>query len=288
MLDAGPDGRPENWIYTRIKHAFSPVAPIGLMEDMNDLGLMATYHLLIADKVLGDQRRWSELFQSRRDVGLRDYIMMDNSLIELGHPLPAPDLVRAVEIVQANTLVLPDSYGNARETLERSVNGAYEMWDILPNYCSFQFVVQGQSVEEAMKLVEDLKHWKPEGGAGLSVFDRITHLSVPRVFCDTTGSRKPLIQALYRTYGLPIHLLGFSENVADDVESCKMRGVTGIDSAMPLWAGQLQFTLDPESPNNPVSHRRRPRDYWMWGKGDWAPEMTINMFRVNQWLGNIL
>jgi hypothetical protein len=255
------------------------------MEDMNDFGLMGTYHLLIADKVLGNQRRWQELFASRRDTGIRDYVMMDNSLIELGHPLPAPDLVRAVEIVQANTLVLPDSYGNARETLERSVNGAYEMWDILPDYCSFQFVVQGETLDEALKLVEDLKHWKPNGNQ--SVFDRITHLSVPRVFCDRVGSRKPLIQELYRRYGLPIHLLGFSENVVDDVESAKMRGVTGIDSAMPLWAGQLQYCLDNE-PYNPVASRRRPRDYWMWGKSDWSPEMTINLFRVNHWLGNML
>jgi hypothetical protein len=213
--------------------------------------------------------------------------MMDNSLIELGHPLPAPDLVRAVEIVRANTLVLPDSYGNAPETLERSVNGAYEMWDILPDYCSFQLVVQGQTLEEALRLVEEMKLWSPEGADGQSVFDRITHLSVPRVFCDTTGSRKPLIKELYRRYGLPIHLLGFSENVVDDIESAKMLGVTGLDSAMPLWAGMLQLDLNHE-PHNPVVGRRRPRDYWMWGKGDWSPEMTINLFRVNQWLGNNL
>lgn len=275
----------KNWVYTRIRHQFSPVAPIGLMEDMDELGLLGSYHLLIADKVLGDQRRYAELFEARREAGIRDYIMMDNSLIELGHPLPAADLVRAVEIVHANTIVLPDSYGNMQETVERSVNGAYEMWGTLPDYCSFQYVVQGTSVEEAMQGLEALRKWEPE--TGTSVLERVTHLSVPRVFCDTVGSRKPLIHEVYRRTGLPIHLLGFSENIKDDILSATMRGVTGIDSAMPIWAG-MQMQILETDPSNPVADKHRPKDYWMWGKGDLATEIVINLFRVNQWLGNLL
>jgi hypothetical protein len=273
------------WVYTRIKHAFSPVAPIGLLEDMNDLGILGTYHLLIADKVLSDPKRWGAFFDQRRQLGLRDYIMMDNSLIELGHPLRAPDLIRAVEIVHANTIVLPDSYGNMQETVERSINGAYEMWDDLPDYCSFQYVVQGTTLPEAMEGVEFLKRYVPKQNG--TVLERVSHLSVPRVFCDRTGTRKALIQTLYSHYGLPVHLLGFSENINDDVASTQMRGVTGIDSAMPLWAGQQQYVLD-GTPNNPVASKHRPRDYWTWGNGDLSPEMIVNMFRVNQWLGNTL
>jgi hypothetical protein len=268
---------------------FSPVAPVGILEYLDDLGIMGEYHLLIADKVLNSPGRWKQLFDGRRERGFNDFIMMDNSLIELGRPLPPELLVQAVEIVHANTIVLPDSYGQMEETVERSIVGAEILKDMLPDYCTFQFVVQGTSVAEALEGIRMIGSYVLIPGVS-SLLDAVTHLSVPRVFCDTTGSRKRLIEELYARFGKKIHLLGFSENICDDVESAQLRGVTGIDSAMPIWAGMKQAILPKQPTHSGVDGLRRPSDYWTWGAQEvaMAPEVIMNLFRVNRWLGNDL
>jgi hypothetical protein len=69
----------------------------------------------------------------------------------------------------------------------------------------------------------------------------VDYVSVPRIFANQNGSRMPVLHELIRrdTYKLfrGIHLLGFSDNILDDVACARMQIVKGIDSAVPIRAG---------------------------------------------------
>jgi hypothetical protein len=82
----------------------------------------------------------------------------------------------------------------------------------------------------------------------------IEYIAIPRIIAQRQGSRMPVLQALagmskLHTYGdvrrRQIHLLGFSDDLLDDVSCARMPCVMGIDSAVPIRAALLKRSLVP-------------------------------------------
>lgn len=256
---------------------FAPVAPIGVLEELDRVNMCPEYHLLLAHEVLKDPERWSAFFEGRRQGGHIDFIIMDNSLWELGHPLPAPDLVKAVEVVKANTLVLPDKLSDRNTTVRMSTEGYKELSDVLPSYSSFLVVAQGESVQESVACVADIV-------AG-DMLGKIKFISAPRIFTERYGSRAELVKALRNEFPeLLVHLLGFSNDMADDFLVAETAGVLGIDSATPIWLGQQGRVLKTSPYRNYQDWMgKRPKDYME--STNITPEVIANLHRVYAWLG---
>lgn len=67
---------------------------------------------------------------------------------------------------------------------------------------------------------------------------RVRALSAPRIATATLGSRMEVVMNIHRSYPTHfLHLLGFSDNVLDDICCARVPGVSGIDSAVPIRAG---------------------------------------------------
>jgi hypothetical protein len=247
---------------------FAPVAPLHLYKKLEAQGVLGNYHLMIASEVLKDPEGQRDFWQSRSG----DFIMMDNGVIELGYSLPAEDIYTAAKIVGAQVIILPDVIGDANQTLELSANGMHEIQSQTADPLNFLGVVQGKDLFEAVWCA---KRFKDLG---------VSMLSVPRHFGDSLGSRQQLVTIIREATGLPIHLLGFSERMADDIKTAILPGVTGIDSALPLWLGlDPRREYFPAQPPIRADYGRRPIKYWTMDTDDMFV-VTSNTRKVQMWL----
>lgn len=224
---------------------FAPVANLTTYQRLNEVGELGTYHLLIATEVVKDLQGWSQMWSYPNidpDVGKDMFIIMDNGLIEAGEPADAEVLHAACEAVHPNVVVLPDVLGHYKET-EYLVKRDYGKFKSL-GY-PLMGVLQGRTAEEVVRL--------------LTLYEALAldYISIPRVMTAHFGSRRWLVERV-RWIGKPIHLLGWSENVEDDLRCAAMQGVMGIDSAVPIWwTDPMPRTPPTESPFG-----SRPSNYW--------------------------
>lgn len=249
---------------------FAPVGPLAVLREVSEETL-GDYHLLIAPKVLANPDEYEAFFRRK------DFVIVDNGVIELGYPLDIRDLYRAARIVRANVVVLPDTIDDAKMTVKQAVRNV-DAYRRLDPHTSLMGVVQGTNFKECMECAEGLHN------AGVDWF------GVPRGLTPNLGSRIELVINLVQKYAKPIHVLGFSENIKDDVLTAIQPGVRGMDAATPLWYGlsPLWAILPPEPPTE-AGYGRRPADWWErttvgpipWGS---SFEAEHNVKTVRQWL----
>jgi hypothetical protein len=200
--------------------------------------LLGDYHLLLAHDVLDHPVDYRCLFGERTK---QMFVLLDNSLIELGYPMELDDLLEAAAIVRASVIALPDHLGDMHKTcvdsqdfyqrLLRKYGGS------MANCPDVTGVVQGQTIQECMYCADVL----------VRQCNSSRLLCVPRVLVKTLGTRMGVCCALGVKYpGVPIHLMGFSDNILDDVSCARLPNVVGIDSAVPIRAALrgMKMTLN--------------------------------------------
>jgi hypothetical protein len=155
--------------------SFAPVAPLHVLQQLGDDA--GNYHLLLAHEVLADIGSWNRLFNLRPG---RDFIIMDNSLIETGQPLDADKLLEAFDAVSANVLVLPDKLGDTEETIRLSIQAFEQLTKLKIRPEDTLIVAQGQSTADLVSCV---------GTIANHIGDLPGMISVPRVVCQQLGTR---------------------------------------------------------------------------------------------------
>jgi hypothetical protein len=225
---------------------FAPVGPLGTMNYLLEKGVpvVGDYHLLLAHEVLANQAGWNlwanQVRIAHDRCGLSEpTFIMDTSVIELGMPMTANEILRAARTIRAQVLVLPDIIGD-KEATHSQVEDYFTMLDTvddehIPLY--HMFVPQGTSLPEYLDSLE----W------ACQATDLINWIGLPRDALQFDGitSRRTLIDACSVIMpGVPIHLLGMSDNILDDVLSCRHSPVImGLDSAVPIRAGLKHMQL---------------------------------------------
>lgn len=222
---------------------FAPVVPIHMAEDLQRVGLFGDYHLPLAHDVLKFPDEYTSLFRTVRESP-ESFVILDNSLIELGASMDLHSLVQAAEAVSPDCVVIPDELGSGKNTMRMAAHfieewNAYTKDFASDNRPDLMGVVQGASIDECMEVVD------------LYRMAGVQYISVPRVCTKILGSRIPLLVEILRLNEAfaGIHLLGFSDNVFDDLAAAKLPGVMGIDSAVPIRAGLRRMYLDLNNPN---------------------------------------
>jgi hypothetical protein len=247
---------------------YAPVGSYGVLHHLWMHNALGDYLLLLAHDVLAAPDKWHDLIQ----LAQPRFVIMDNSLIELGRPLPSGEVIQAAKIVNADVIVVPDQLLNAHATVRLAAealrNGAH-------NY-SRLCVVQGETYREVMDCARELVAMcQPDV------------LAIPKAVEDRVVPRMFVANELWATYNIPIHLLGFSEYPDQDMLALSCDGVIGIDSAMPIWLGKSIFPRDAHLPESPprgptTEFGSRPRGYLDW---DRAPAVAFsNIERVREWI----
>ena len=175
---------------------------------------------------------------------------MDNSLVENGMSVDQKMVSDAVAIIQDAAHkrgmspklqvipVLPDVMGDGHNTILES-SEAYPKWLDDPVFSKwhsqFMVVAQGRSWNDYTSTV----NYFYTGERGRKYAERISWIGIPRFLVKTLGTRVEATQyADVVARNAYIHLLGFSDDLWDDVQAVRQGGesVQGIDSAVPVRA----------------------------------------------------
>lgn len=235
---------------------FAAVAPLDIHRGLDEVGMLGTYQLLIASEVLKDPEIHSAFWLTRREV---QYIILDNGVIETGMPLPMSELVRAAKAVGANAIVLPDAIDNAEATMRLSRRAVEDLEVIVGDKWGRELVgvVQGRDWNECLDCA-----------AGLLEVVGVDRLAIPRGLTKNLKTRETLVAYLAETYHVLMHLLGFSDNVEDDIRSAASNKlVIGIDAATPVWTALDWMLLPVAPPTDSTGWGKRPNGFWTarWG-----------------------
>ncbi len=203
---------------------YSPIAPLGLLQQMNAENMLGDYLLVLAHDVLAHKDEYLSLIYSA--MGDEGFVILDNSVVELGTAMSPQKLCEAAKIVNADVIVLPDVMGDADATIQAAREAIMEMGG---EKYGFMKIVQGSNADELITCI-DWMNTHVEGN----------YWAVPRWITNELGSRVPIVQAIQEVDSeAKIHLLGMSEHIEDDIKCARMTGVIGIDSANPIVLGQM-------------------------------------------------
>lgn len=243
---------------------YAPVGPIPSLRQLAESKVLGDYQLVIAPIVLDNPQEASGFWYNHPSE-----VILDNGVIELGYPLPVEDLARAARIVGAKVVVLPDTIDDAKFTIKQARHALRQYRKLAPT--DLMGVVQGRTYEECLDCA-----------AALALDVGVDWLAVPRGLTKNLDTRVPLVRKIADKHGLPMHILGFSDNIADDIEAAACHPlVQGIDAAMPMWA-DTWLPLHPPA-NEPVSLHLGPRPSDFWNQP--APERAAhNVETVRRWL----
>lgn len=273
---------------------FAPVAPVHILQDLLDKEALGDYHLLLAhhtvEKATDFRLLWSEYRRSRSGQYAKTTIIMDNSIVELGGAVDDKMIDEAVRIVMAYGQtsamgaptvipVLPDVMGDGEATIDLSWD-AYLRWsqhlheDGMPGD-GFMLVTQGSYWGDFARLVNHFFIDQAENTK------RITWVGIPRKIQQRWPERTRAKAIKYIQTVAPhvkIHLLGFSDDITDDLFCASIPGVSGIDSAVPIRYSHL---LTPLTTDAEIG----PRLDW-WENGKINPYTLRNLSAVRRWVGD--
>lgn len=178
----------------------APILPVKYLELSKDFH----YHLILAHKVL-ENPRYASFYRKRSAEG--DFVVLDNSCYELGHPIETSKLLLAAEIVNPDAIVSPDVLYDAEATLAKFKEFSEQMSLRLPN-AYIVGVPQGDSLSSYIKCYSELQRYADIMG--------LTFIGIDKILKDVplTYKRVVMLDILNSKVGLykPIHALGIADN----------------------------------------------------------------------------
>lgn len=198
---------------------FAPVAPAHIYNAMFNRGYVPSTVLLLAHDVSKKVEEYNSTF-SRYNGN----IIMDNSLVETGMSVDFDMVKAAVDAVGAHIAVLPDVLNNGFDSSMHTV-AAWDRWKRDLPGAKLMAVLQGKSVDDFFRGAEYIKNnIDPDW------------ISVPRCIQGIDGKDRSWYVNWANTLfpGKPIHLLGQSDFIWEDIVAASLPAVKSIDSAAPL------------------------------------------------------
>jgi hypothetical protein len=189
---------------------FAPLASLAILKELHRRDLAGRYHLFPASQVLEDPEGWG----TYRPLGqMGRFVMVSPSTG--GRPLEPAQTAEAAKAVAATAVLLPSYDGNMQLTVSMALEAA-------PHFegRALVGVIQGRTEAEYLDCANTLRQ-----AAGVSAF------AIPASAVQRAGSRMFLARAL----GGPVHLLGMSTSLADDIASAKF--AEGLSCSTPLRIG---------------------------------------------------
>jgi hypothetical protein len=224
---------------------FCIVAPHQLCEGLKKDNLLGTAHLLLAHDVVKYATAYHNLFHTDNMWSAHRLIILDNSVVETGNAVDLGMIKEAMSIVAPTCIVLPDVYEKVHETII-SCDNAYDSWSALcvKTETTLMMCPQGRTLADFVYCAERFKRYE--------AFPFIQWWGVPRNLVKNVGSRRDAIKILHAINSeRSIHLLGFSDNMIDDVLCARLPEVASIDSAVPLRVDNFSIngSFRPRNPN---------------------------------------
>lgn len=202
---------------------FAPVAPYHIYQQFSVNGYIPDTVLLLAHDVVKHKDRYDETFSDPKWNNTT--IIMDNSLVELGTADAIDVVFEAADTVCADIVVLPDVMGVGIASAKATIDNWNE-WNYHFKDYQKMVVLHGDSYKDFFTCAENVAE------AGI----KPDWISLPRKLNRVEGlARYDWIKHAQVVFpNIPIHLLGFSDSIWDDLHAASHPSVKSIDSAVPL------------------------------------------------------
>jgi queuine/archaeosine tRNA-ribosyltransferase len=245
---------------------FAPVAPAQIVRQLLPYS-SGDYHLILAHDVIKHPTEYNSVYDQHNFT-----VILDNSVVELGSAVDVKIIHDAAVTTNANIIALPDVYKDGPATT-RSIYNALPKWR-----ATFEdhFAQRARSGWMIIPHGATLKDFATCAEC-LNDIDGAIMWGVPRVLVEQIGTRRDAVKICHMLNPeRPIHLLGFSDDLIDDMLCAHLPRVSGIDSAVPLRAASLgrQMSLTIDMP---------PRGDW-WETATYDSLMDENIGTVQRWL----
>lgn len=258
---------------------FAPIAPLHIYRQMQEEGILGSYHMLLAHEVADDLEGFQKIFNNleskdaENQTGTSDrQLILDNGTVEMGEPMPVSQIADAVEAVDPTFVILPDYLKEYTQTIDAIELAVSDEGGWLAFSDRFMLCPQGATEDEILKCAHHVINIM---GVPIKL------LGVGRWTANAFGTRKRLINRLADAFpNIPIHVLGFSENIRDDIKCSHLRNVIGIDSARPILLGLEGIEFTQESPKD-RPHRETSK---AWAESDITDVMRFNLACARKWI----
>lgn len=250
---------------------FAVICPIPLLRKY---AVVSDYHMALTHLVL-ENREYADFYKERRKRG--DYVILDNSLIEMGSAMDMEKMLRAAEMINPNEVVLPDVFRCSGETIEAIDRCLMSYGRELRHYKTMA-VVQGQNMEEWLQC-HDI----------LSKYPEVSCIGIPKVastFNDAASGRYGICTMLnmwnWHDPNKAYHLLGVWDNPYPEIDAISTYNwVRGVDTVLPVLMGTMGIAFN-EVSGLLISRPQRPVDF----HSDYDPFPDIverNIFQMLRW-----
>lgn len=252
---------------SQTQRSFSPVAPVGVLEQLQARNELGYYNLLLAHNIVENRSRFSGLVENQALAGTW---FIDNSVIELGYPVKPEvsaeawwTIKNAGSTYSEVVCVLPDELLDGPATIQVGWEAHHKL--TRKGVDNLMFVPQGKSLPEIIACAEAFQNCR-----------EVKWIGVAKNFVKILGSRHDVTIILQSIFpAAKFHMLGFSRDTIDDVMCARLPGVQGIDSSMPLRA---------DAPLHFYSAFPKRGDWWNEDM-QLTEDMVKNIKQVRKWLG---
>lgn len=172
------------------------------------------------------------------------YVIMDNSLIELGGAVDVETVYNAAKQCGADEFILPDVFQNASETIasvSRSIGWLYENNHI--GEMRLMAVCQGDTISEFIRCFR-----------ALEAMAEIHCIGIPKIASGLVPGGRPGLEKLWWGSSKAIHLLGCWENLGELTRYSRPALIRSCDTCIPAllstrgincaWIDRPEKTID--------------------------------------------
>jgi hypothetical protein len=202
---------------------FCTVAPVNILQRLKEDGLFDNHHLVLAHDIVKKPKEYEALFADLNP--LVKFVILDNSVIELGTAVDTKMIADAAAIVLPTCVVLPDVLLDHTATVnDCKLALESEAWQKLADSYGLMMIPQGKHLQDFAWCAQEFAHE-----------ELVQYWGVPRNLVEHQVTRHyaiKMVKTLNKTN--PIHMMGFSDDLTDDVICANMPEVYSIDSAVPL------------------------------------------------------
>lgn len=226
---------------------FANIVPIAQLDKY---GKLTEYHLVLTHLVQQSEE-YTKFMRGRSDAG--DFLLMDNSLIELGSAMKIIDVIEAAKKCNAHEIVLPDVFQKREETImaiRQSLEDINHYYGYNARHYGYGYrlmaVPQGENEEDWLECLFTI----------LRQFPHVTTIGIPKVtntfYTDTDIGRVRLLDfmdthKIHRQYPhIQWHLLGVWSNPIELKHASRFTWVRGCDSSVGWAISQQGIVLDEE------------------------------------------
>jgi len=210
------------------------IAPVSFLDSYSGF---TDYHVC-NPKLLLDSKDYLNFYLGRKALG--NFLIVDSSISEPREPINSIDLIKAVELLKPNLVVVPNSDMNTKRTLDLTARFLETYRSKLVSIGVAPLgMIQGANLDQCLDCYRSLSKV-------------IGYLGIPRSIESSVGRTKLLKKI--KTVKKPIHIFGIHadpEVEIEDLLSLEMDNIIGITSDLPVRLGLLCRLLDEYRPEPP-------------------------------------